>query len=271
MRGYLSGSQDDTLKLWEVSSGRCLRTFEGHTSNVNSVCLSVDARYALSGSLNKTLELWEVSNGRCLRTFEGHTQSVRSVCLSGDGRYALSGSQDHTLKLWEVSSGRCLRTFEGHTKPVTSVCLSGDGRHALSASDDKTLKLWALDWELDDKHPADWDQGARPYLEVFIAAQTPYASSLPADREPSEEELTLALTRRGTPTWGESDFERLLYILACAGYGGLRADGVRKKLEEMTGSRQVEMPSSDLGVPEKRKGILAKLFSSKREHCVSFS
>ena len=71
----LSGSEDKTLRLWEVESGKCLRTFEGHTGNVNSVCLSADGRYALSGSEDKTLRLWEVESGKCLRTFEGHTDT----------------------------------------------------------------------------------------------------------------------------------------------------------------------------------------------------
>lgn len=54
-RFLLSGSTDKTLKLWEVASGHCLRTFEGHTDHVCSVCLSGDGQYALSGSEDKTL------------------------------------------------------------------------------------------------------------------------------------------------------------------------------------------------------------------------
>jgi WD40 repeat protein/serine/threonine protein kinase len=143
----LSGSADETLKLWDVASGHCLRTFEGHTGAVDSVCLSADGRLALSGSWDNTLKLWEVASGRCLRTFEGHTGYVSSVCLSVDGRHVLSGSgapvdsRDSMVKLWEVASGRCLRTFEGHTGSVSSVCLSLDGRLALSGGD-QMLRLW---------------------------------------------------------------------------------------------------------------------------------
>ena len=61
----------------------------------------------------------------------------------------------------------------------------------------------------------------------------PFAGSLPQDREPTEEEVTLALTRRGRPRWGEADFQRLLDTLGCAGYGWLRAEGVRRELEKM--------------------------------------
>jgi hypothetical protein len=158
---------------------------------------------------------------------------VESICLSADSRWALSGGSDKTLRLWEVATGRCLRTFEGHTFAVTSVCLSADGRWALSGSGDKTLRHWELDWELEARDPSDWDEGAQPYLANFLTLHTPYACELPPNRETSEEEVALALTRHGRPRWNESDFKSLLFTLGCAGYGWLRPQGVHKKLEKM--------------------------------------
>ncbi|MBN2559618.1 MAG: protein kinase [Phycisphaerae bacterium] len=241
------GFRDRAVRLWEVSSGRCVRTFEGHADQVTSVCLSLDGRWALSGSghtggEDRTLRLWEISSGRCVRTFEGHREWVSSVCLSTDGHWALSGSADNTLKLWEVSSGRCIRTFEGHGKWVRSVCLSSGGRWALSGSDDNTLKLWALDWELEEKEISDWDNGAEPYLKTFLTQHMSYAGTLPTDDEPSEEQIALALTPKGAPQWTDDDFQRLLLTLGCAGYGWLRPEGVRRKLEEMTANWQGPLP-----------------------------
>jgi WD40 repeat protein/serine/threonine protein kinase len=181
-RFALSGSDDQSVRLWEVASGQCLRTFSGHTDWVASVSLNADGRFALSGSLDNTLRLWEVASGGCLRIF-GRTGLVTSVCLSADarlalstskdqtmrlwevasgqclrtssggmtsvylsadGRFALSGCRDNTLRLWEVASGQCLHTFSGHTDWVTSVCLSVGGRWALSGSHDKTMRLWEV-------------------------------------------------------------------------------------------------------------------------------
>src|SRR5207253_2409941 len=59
----LSGSDDKTLRLWDVSSGRCVRALEGHTDKVFSVSFSPDGRFALSGSMDRTLRLWEVATG----------------------------------------------------------------------------------------------------------------------------------------------------------------------------------------------------------------
>jgi len=142
----LSGSNDNTLKLWDISSGREIRTFKGHSSYVNSVAFSPDGKYALSGSMSmdKNLKLWEISSGREIRTFKGHSLYILSVAYSPDGKYALSGGVDNTLKLWEISSGCEIRTFKGHSSEVTSVAFSPDGKYALSGSDDNTLKLWDI-------------------------------------------------------------------------------------------------------------------------------
>ena len=136
------------LLLWDVASGKCLRSFEGHKWHVLTVAFSPDGRRALSGSLDKTLRLWDVASGTCLRSFEGHTGWVPSATFSPDGRQALSGSLDETLRLWDVAIGTCLRSFEGHTRLVTSVAFSPDGRMALSGNLDYSLWLWSLgdDW-----------------------------------------------------------------------------------------------------------------------------
>ena len=84
-----------------------------------------------------------------------------------------------------------------------SVSLSADGRFALLGSYDRTIRLWELDWELEARDPTDWDEGALPYLELFLYQHTPYAGGLPQDREPTEQKIQLALTRRGKPSWND--------------------------------------------------------------------
>jgi len=138
----LSGSYDQTLKLWNVATGECHRTFSGHRSAVSSCVFSPDGTHVLSGSHDKTLKLWNVATGECYRTFSGHRSPVNSCVFSPDGTHVLSGSHDKTLKLWNVATGECHRTFSGHTNLVRSSVFSPDGTQVLSGSSDNTLKLW---------------------------------------------------------------------------------------------------------------------------------
>jgi WD40 repeat protein/serine/threonine protein kinase len=141
----LSGSDDQTIRLWDVTSGKEIRRFEGHTMSVASVCFSPDSRQALSGGWDQTIRLWDVAGGTEIRQFEEHTGGVTSVCFSPDGRQALSGGYDQTIRLWEVESGTEMRRFEGHTDRVTAVAFSPDGRYALSGSIDQTVRLWEVE------------------------------------------------------------------------------------------------------------------------------
>ncbi|CUS86186.1 WD domain-containing protein, G-beta repeat-containing protein [Candidatus Kryptonium thompsonii] len=142
---FVSGSADNTLKLWDVSTGKEIRTFRGHSGDVTSVAFSPDGKIIISGSgglFDNTLKLWDVSTGKEIRTFRGHSDDVTSIAFSPDGKTFVSGSADNTLKLWDVSTGKEIRTFRGHSGGVTSVAFSPDGKTFVSGSDDNTLKLW---------------------------------------------------------------------------------------------------------------------------------
>jgi WD40 repeat protein len=137
-----SGSSDTTVKLWDVASGECLKTFDQHQGSVYSVTFSPDGGKLASGSDDGTVKLWNVVSGECLKTFDQHQGSVYSVTFSPDGGKLASGSSDTTVKLWDVASGECLKTFDQHQKHVSSVTFSPDGAKLASGSNDKTVKLW---------------------------------------------------------------------------------------------------------------------------------
>ena len=99
-RWVVSGSPDNTLRIWDPGSGACLRTLQGHTGGVEAVAMSPDGRRVVSGSWDKTLRIWDPESGACLRTLQGHTGWVTAVAVSPDGRWVVSGSNDKTLRIW---------------------------------------------------------------------------------------------------------------------------------------------------------------------------
>ena len=99
----LSGSNDNTVRLWDCQTGKELRSFLGHSDAVSSVAFSPDGKWALSGSDDKTVRLWDCHTGQELRSFLGHSKDVNSVAFSPDGKWALSGSEDQTIRIWNVN------------------------------------------------------------------------------------------------------------------------------------------------------------------------
>lgn len=133
-RLVLSGARDGMLKLWDVATGRELRTMAGHSDTVTSVAFSPDGRLALSGSADTTVKLWELATGREVRTLTGHSHGVSSVAFSSDGTLALSGGRDSTFKSWYVATGREERTLTGNSNQVWSIAFSPDWKLALSGN-----------------------------------------------------------------------------------------------------------------------------------------
>ena len=149
-----TGSGNGTIGLWDVATGRPLRTLFGHTEFVWAVAFSRDGRYLATGGLDNTARLWDLATGRPVRTFRGHTGYVVTVAFSPDSRWLASGSADSHIKLWDVATGRELTTLTGHTNQVTSLSFSADGRFLLSGSWDGTVRQWNLMTGLSQASPS---------------------------------------------------------------------------------------------------------------------
>ncbi len=137
-----SGSSDNTIHLWDVTTGRSVRLLTGHKSQVFSVAFSPNGAMLASASGDHAVKLWDVAGGRAPVTFAGHTDKVFSVAYSPDGNTLASASKDKTIKLWKVAAGSELLTLTGHTAPVMTVAFSPDGQMLASGSEDGTIRLW---------------------------------------------------------------------------------------------------------------------------------
>ena len=137
----ISGSDDQTIRIWDLNSQKLLRTLKGHTDWVYDIAISADSQTLVSGSKDKTLRLWQLSGQH--RTLTGHTSYINSVAISPDATKIASGSYDKTVKLWNLSTGQ-VDTLKGHTREVLAVAISADGKKIVSGSVDRTLIIWNL-------------------------------------------------------------------------------------------------------------------------------
>ena len=139
-----SGSWDGTIKLWDITNGRKVKTLQGHSDRVWSVAFSLDSKLLASGSSDKTIKLWNVADGKQIKTLQGHSAAVESVMFSPDGMLLASGSYDKSVGLWQVADGKKIKTLHGHSDRVSSVDFSPDSTLLASGSTDKTIKLWNI-------------------------------------------------------------------------------------------------------------------------------
>jgi hypothetical protein len=98
----ISGARDTEIQVWEVETGKPIKTLSGHTEQVYQVVLSLDEKQLLSASYDKTLRIWDLVTGKVLKKFEGHTDGVQGACYSPDGRTIYSASWDKTIRKWRV-------------------------------------------------------------------------------------------------------------------------------------------------------------------------
>ncbi len=142
-RWLASAGADDTVKLWEVSTGHEVRTLVGHTDKVLSVAFTPDGRWLVSGSWDKTIKLWDVATGHEVRTLAGHNFAVTALDISPDGRWlASTGQFDKSFKLWEVATGRELHALDTGDY-ISGLAFSPDGRWVTSATS-LQVKVWEV-------------------------------------------------------------------------------------------------------------------------------
>ncbi len=127
----VSASDDATLRIWDLESGRCLRTLQRDPYGGASVCLDSNGKFLISTDGNR-LRVWDVASGECLRILEGHEDPISSVAINSAGDLAISGSRDGSLRVWEIGTGRLIHTLNARTT-IDSVSLSVNGRLGLCA------------------------------------------------------------------------------------------------------------------------------------------
>ena len=176
-----SGSQDTTLKIWNLHTGELLHNLKGYSGTVYRIAISPDGQTIVSGNSDGTIKIWNLETGELLHTLGEHSHFINSLAVSPDGQTIATGSGDNTIKVWNLQAGQLhytlsepvnslainpngkilasgdgtikiwnletgelLRTLPGHSRHVNSIAISLDGQIIVTGSSDRTIKVWNL-------------------------------------------------------------------------------------------------------------------------------
>lgn len=131
-RRLLSGSFDDTARIWDVTSGKSLHVIEEHSDHIYAVAFSPDGDRVVTGSDDDTLKLWNSTSGELLADMKGHEGDVVTADFTPDGTYILSGSRDKTIRLWDGQSGEFIKVLARQETEIDDMTISADGTKVLT-------------------------------------------------------------------------------------------------------------------------------------------
>lgn len=177
----ISGSNDKTIKVWDLEKFECSKTLTGHadmilnleklsTSQILSCsrdntiklwnldtglctktfhddfsvsCLEKLSENTFASGSFKVIKIWRIDDGSCIRILRGHKNQVQDLVLLSNG-LLVSCSLDEKIKIWNIERGDCEKTLTGHTDGIECLLLLNDGNLA-SGSRDKTIRIWNIE------------------------------------------------------------------------------------------------------------------------------
>lgn len=160
----VSASRDKTLRIWDVSTGYCVKTLYSHVDWVRDVCASFDGRWLLSAGNDQTARLWDTTSGDVKATLLGHEHVIECCTFAppssygylatftglkkpplgtSSGEFVATGSRDKSIKIWDFR-GILIKTLVGHDNWIRGLLFHPGGKYLLSVSDDKAIRCWDL-------------------------------------------------------------------------------------------------------------------------------
>ena len=137
-----TGSWDDTIRLWEVETGKPKLKLGGDIGGVLQVCLSPDGQTIASVDGKKAIRLWDTVSGKQLRILAEDVSKIKKIVFSSDGKSLISVSDDNSIRSWDIETGEQKLILETNSVNIACVAIRSDNQMFATAGGDNTIQLW---------------------------------------------------------------------------------------------------------------------------------
>ncbi|GJN90064.1 hypothetical protein Rhopal_003062-T1 [Rhodotorula paludigena] len=175
----LSGSLDTRIKLWDVyQSGKCLRTFMGHSKAVHDVTFDNSGGQFLSAAFDRQMKLWDTETGQCKQAFSNGKIPYCIKFHPEQQHTFLAGMSDKKVTQYDIRSGEVTQEYNQHLGPVNTITFVDENRRFVTTSDDKTMRVWDFDIPVPIKLIADPSMHSMPAVGLDPKGKWLAATSL---------------------------------------------------------------------------------------------
>lgn len=149
---FASCSTDKIIHICRLGLDKPVKSFQGHTSEVNAIRWDPSGTLLASCSDDMSAKIWNVKHDTCVHDLQGHKREIYTIGWSPTGPASTnpngalllaSASYDTTVRLWDVERGQCVLTLDKHGEPVYSLSFSPDGKYVATGSFDKYVYIWS--------------------------------------------------------------------------------------------------------------------------------
>ena len=138
----ITGGEDKTVRVWEVTSAKQMRSFQGHMTRILAISVRGDGRQIASASEDGAIRLWDLSTSDDHRALTEATEPIWSVAVSADGKRAAAAGADKQIRIYDPETGKLETSLLGNASAVTTVAFFPDSNRLVSGGGDRLVRIW---------------------------------------------------------------------------------------------------------------------------------